>query len=144
MFLWLLPLLLLPPMASPLSIPLELISDTMGTHPDLDLEFPLHRVPFFLEPSYAQHGKAWSESHTSRMLRKFGSQAQFDAVIASQDLPGRGAEVGLDAAGFVQENLSKRQQSDTTDSHRLVIFVARECGLEAAEAFYKNINVKCA
>jgi hypothetical protein len=29
MFLWLLPLLLLPPMASPLSIPLELISDTM-------------------------------------------------------------------------------------------------------------------
>lgn len=71
-----------------------------------------------MEPSYAQHGKAWSESHTSRMLRKFGSQAQFDAAIASQDLPGRGAEVGLDAAGFVQENLSKRQQSDTTGESR--------------------------
>ena len=76
------------------------------------------------------------------MMRKFGSQEVFDSVIRSQNLPGRGAEVGLDALGFVQDNLSLRVQSDTTDSHRLVIFIAREFGLEASEKFYAGINKK--
>ena len=37
----------------------------------------------------------------------------------------RGAEVGLDAVGFTQDNLTARRQSSTLRSHRLVYFVAR-------------------
>jgi predicted DsbA family dithiol-disulfide isomerase len=106
------------------------------------LNFELHRVPFFLEPGYFHQGPDFTETHTQRMVRKFGSQAAFDRVIVQQNLPGRGAEVGLDALGFVQENLSKRIQSDTTTSHRLVIFIAKTYGLEMCEAFYKELNIK--
>ena len=37
----------------------------------------------------------------------------------------RGAEVGLDGVGFTQDNLTKRRQSSTLRSHRLVYFVAK-------------------
>ena len=39
------------------------------------LEIEIHRVAFFLEPGYCSMPDDWSETHTQRMVRKFGSRA---------------------------------------------------------------------
>jgi hypothetical protein len=53
----------------------------------------------------------FTETHDTRMIRKFGSQKAFDRVKISQALVPRGEEVGLDIIGFIQDNLDKRIQS---------------------------------
>ena len=58
----------------------------------------------------------------------------------------RGAEVGLDAVGFTQDNLTARRQSSTLRSHRLVYFVARvrkEAGPNFELSLSGNVVVLC-
>mmetsp|Transcript_21131 Transcript_21131/g.42114 ORF Transcript_21131/g.42114 Transcript_21131/m.42114 type:complete len:185 (-) Transcript_21131:108-662(-) len=76
------------------------------------------------------------------MKRKFGSMENFVQFRQRHDLPGRGAEVKLDELGFVQENLSKRVQSSTVKSHRLVQYITLRHGVDVAEAFYERLNVE--
>ena len=81
------------------------------------------------------------ETHDSRMIRKFGSKEQFELVKRSHGLIPRGAEVGLDAScGYTEENLSKRLQSSTLRSQRLVYFVAKRYGWEKCEELYGVLN----
>ena len=103
----------------------------------------MHRVPFFLEPSYLSKDAAWTEPHTSRMVRKFGSLARFDEVKRRHGLIPRGAEVGLDAScGYTQAQLSLRVQSSTLNSHRLILYVAERWGWAVGEALYAIFNRK--
>lgn len=84
---------------------------------------------------------SFTESHDDRMIRKFGSKEAFDRVKKAHDLIGRGAEVGLDGSmGFTQAQLDLRVQSSTLDSHRLVLFVEQEFGVEKSEALYSQFN----
>ena len=34
----------------------------------------IHRIPFFLEPGYMNKNSTFTETHNTRMIRKFGSQ----------------------------------------------------------------------
>jgi predicted DsbA family dithiol-disulfide isomerase len=59
----------------------------------------------------------------------------------SHDLIGRGREAGLTAAmGFTQDNLTKRTQSSTMRSHRLVLYVAQKYSRETSERLYDVLN----
>ena len=109
-------------------------------HPEYS--FPLYRVPFFLESDYHTRPDDFTETHSERMIRKFGSMENFVAFRQWHDLPGRGAEVNLDSVGFVQSNLSKRIQSSTVKSHRLVQYITLKHGVGAAESFYEKLNVE--
>ena len=81
------------------------------------------------------------ESHDSRMIRKFGSKEQFEKVKRSHGLIPRGAEVGLDAScGYTDDSLSRRRQSSTLRSHRLVHYVAKRHGWEKCEELYAVLN----
>jgi len=100
------------------------------------VDLQLHRVPFFLEPGYCTKPEGWWEAHTTRMVRKFGSQAAFDQVKRSHRLMPRAAEAGLDAEGWSDANLDRRRQSSTLRAHRLVCWIDRTRGWEAAEAAY--------
>ena len=81
------------------------------------------------------------ESHDSRMIRKFGSKEQFEKVKRSHGLIPRGAEVGLDAmCGYTDDSLSRRRQSSTLRSHRLVHYVAKRHGWEKCEELYAVLN----
>ena len=83
----------------------------------------------------------FTEPHNTRMVRKFGSLERFNAVKKSHGLIPRGKEVGLDISmGFHQPQLDKRIQSNTMNSHRLVLYVAETHGLEACEALYDELN----
>ena len=77
------------------------------------------------------------------MIRKFGSQAEFNKVKAQQALIPRGREVGLDErVGFTQENLDRRVQSSTLKSHRLIRYVDAVFGAQAREKIYDALNRK--
>ena len=114
------------------------------------VDFVLCRVPFFLEPGYLSEPDSFRESHEERMIKKFGSKDAFERVKKSHNLGcssasdtvmrlhaaqsyvlllytvGRGREAGLTAEmGFTQDNLTRRIQSATLRSHRLVYFVAQ-------------------
>ena len=103
--------------------------------------FLVHRIPFFLEPDYMHEPEDFTESHDTRMTRKFGSKERFEAVKRSHGLIPRGKEVGLDeTCGYTEENLSKRIQSSTLRSQQLVYFVAREFGLDKCEELYSVLN----
>jgi len=97
------------------------------------LQFAVHRVPFFLEPGHNSRGDDFEESHLTRMLRKFGSQENFEAMKRGHRLAERGAEVGI---SFNEE----RVVSATLPSHRLVQYVAREHGLTKSEELYAILN----
>jgi len=98
-------------------------------------------VPFFLEPDYVDKDVSFTESHETRMVRKFGSVAAFDRVKASHGLIPRGAAVGLDGSiNFTQDQLDKRVQSSTLNSHRLVLYAAQTFGEEKAEVLYDLLN----
>jgi len=98
-------------------------------------------VPFFLEPGYIDLPDSFTESHNERMIRKFGSLEAFDRVKAAHALIPRGMEVGLDAStGFTQEQLDMRIQSSTLASHRLVLFVEQQHGVEVSEKLYDQLN----
>lgn len=107
------------------------------------MTFRIFRIPFFLEPGYQNQSDDFTESHDTRMIRKFGSKEAFERVKKTHGLIPRGAEVGLDASvGFTQENLNKRIQSSTLKSQRLVYFVARHYSLEKCEELYSVLNHK--
>jgi len=75
------------------------------------------------------------------MIRKFGSRQNFERVKISQDLIGRGAEVGLDrTSGYTQEALTARRQSCTVESHRLVLWVTAMFGTGKSEELYEVLN----
>ncbi|GMH90490.1 hypothetical protein TrST_g8987 [Triparma strigata] len=105
-------------------------------------KFFLFRVPFLLEPGYIDKPDGFTEPHSTRMIRKFGSMENFVSFRTVHDLPGRAAEVNLDSIGFVQDNLSKRVQSSTLNSHRLVVYITKKFGRDIAETFYLGINKK--
>ncbi|GMI62833.1 hypothetical protein ScalyP_jg9765 [Parmales sp. scaly parma] len=110
-------------------------------HPDV--EFEIYRVPFLLEPGYENQPDNWWETHDSRMIRRFGSASAFDRVKKSQNLIGRGAEVGLDVSiGYTQEALTNRKQSCTIKSHRLILHVTEKYGTKISEDLYEALNVE--
>ena len=101
----------------------------------------MSRVPFFLEPNYNSKPEDFTEPHNTRMVRKFGSMEQFDRVKRRHGLIPRGKEVGLDEkCGFHQNQLDKRIQSSTMNSHRLILYVAEIHGLELCEQLYDELN----
>jgi predicted DsbA family dithiol-disulfide isomerase len=82
----------------------------------------------------------FTEAHDTRMIRKFGSSEAFEKVKKSHGLIPRGAEVGLDASiNYTQDQLTKRVQSCTLNSHRLVLFVT-QFGLDKSEKLYDELN----
>ena len=103
-------------------------------------DIALHRIPFFLEPRYLEQPEGWSESHTERMVRKFGSQAAFDRVKKSHRLMPRANQAGLDEEGWSEEKLARRQQSSTLRAHRLVLWIDEKRGWQAAEEAYKALG----
>ena len=143
-------------------VTLELISDTMwpngyigkcnikkavelfeNQNINKNIRFAIHRVPFFLEPGYMKKPDDFTESHDTRMIRKFGSKEEFERVKARHGLIPRGNEAGLNADnGFTQDNLTKRTQSSTLKSHRLILFVANRFGLVKSEELYAIFNKK--
>ena len=100
----------------------------------------IHRVAFFLEPGYCSMPDDWSESHTQRMVRKFGSQEAFDRVKVQHRLMARAAEAGLEREGWSDHNLDRRTQSSTMRAHRLVAWIDRKFGWEVAEVAYKLLH----
>jgi len=104
---------------------------------DLPHAFAVHRVPFFLEPSYLDEPEDFRESHTDRMVRKFGSLEAFERFKASHGLVPRAGEVGL---GWTEEALGARVQSATLRSQRLVQWAAHRHSLAAAEALYAGLS----
>lgn len=77
------------------------------------------------------------------MIRRFGSAAAFDRVKRSQNLIGRGNEVGLSAdTGYTQDALTARRQSCTINSHRLVLYVTEKFGVQQAELLYEELNAR--
>ena len=80
-------------------ISLELISDTMWPNGYIgkrhikkaiedfemqninpNMKFLVKRVPFFLEPGYMKKSDDFTETHDTRMIRKFGSKEEFERV----------------------------------------------------------------
>mmetsp|Transcript_744 Transcript_744/g.2029 ORF Transcript_744/g.2029 Transcript_744/m.2029 type:complete len:216 (-) Transcript_744:405-1052(-) len=104
------------------------------------LQTTLHRVPFFLEPDYNAMSEDWSESHESRMCRKFGSKDAFERVKVAHRLMPRAAAAGLSAEGWTEARLAARVQSSTLRAHRLVLWVERTRGWEAAEECYRVLG----
>lgn len=85
----------------------------------------------------------FTETHEERMVKKFGSKEAFQRVKDSHGLIPRGNEVGLDATvGWTQEQLDKRVQSSTLDSHRLVLHVQQTLGTVISEQLYSILNRK--
>ena len=84
--------------------------------PGRPMGFNVVRVPFFLEPNYAED-ETWTESNRDRLVRKWGGQAGWEAQKQRHNLKGRGQEVGIE-----KFNLDRRASS-TLASHRLVQWV---------------------
>ena len=95
------------------------IGAAQAEHPGC--RFVLHRCPFFLEPRYLSQPESFTETHLSRMVRKFGDQKTFERFKRSHGLVPRAREVGLP---WTEELLSQRTQSATLRSHRLVLWIA--------------------
>lgn len=85
----------------------------------------------------------FTETHDTRMIRKFGSKEEFERVKKAHGLIPRGREAGLtEEMGFTQDNLTLRIQSSTLNSHRLILFVANRFGLSKSEELYAVFNRK--
>mmetsp|Transcript_450 Transcript_450/g.1295 ORF Transcript_450/g.1295 Transcript_450/m.1295 type:complete len:227 (+) Transcript_450:454-1134(+) len=110
----------------------EVAADPAG---DAPMEFTVLRVPFFLEPDYPE-GPEFEETNRVRLVRKWGGQEGWDAQKARHDLKGRGRAVGIE-----HFNLD-RVASNTVASHRLVQWVTKTLGINAAETMYANLNKK--
>ena len=107
------------------------------------MKFLVKRVPFFLEPGYMKKSDDFTETHDTRMIRKFGSKEEFERVKKAHGLIPRGREAGLtEEMGFTQDNLTLRVQSSTLNSHRLILFVANRFGLNKSEELYAAFNKK--
>lgn len=95
--------------------------------------FTLLRVPFFLEPDYPTD-PAFEETNRVRLVRKWGGARGWEAQKARHGLKERGQEVGIE-----HFNLD-RIASNTLASHRMVQWVTRTLGINAAERMYANLN----
>mmetsp|Transcript_22780 Transcript_22780/g.68381 ORF Transcript_22780/g.68381 Transcript_22780/m.68381 type:complete len:226 (+) Transcript_22780:371-1048(+) len=102
---------------------------------DAPMGFTVVRVPFFLEPDYPE-GPEFEETNRVRLIRKWGGQAGWEAQKARHDLKGRGRAVGIE-----HFNLD-RVASNTVASHRLVQWVTKTLGVNAAESLYAELNEK--
>lgn len=100
----------------------------------------LHRVPFFLEPGYTRKPEDFTEPHYTRMARKFGSVEAFERVKLAHRLMPRAMEAGLHETGWSDANLDRRVQSSTLRAHRLVLWIDKRLGWEAAELAYARLN----
>ena len=95
--------------------------------------FTLVRVPFFLEPDYPTD-PSFEETNRVRLLRKWGSPEGWEQQKRGHALKERGREVGIE-----HFNLD-RIASNTRASHRLVQWVTRTLGINAAETLYNALN----
>ena len=102
---------------------------------DTPMGFTVLRVPFFLEPDYPE-GAEFEETNRVRLLRKWGGKAGWEAQKERHNLKGRGREVGIE-----HFNLD-RVASNTMASHRLVQWVTKTLGVNAAENMYSDLNQK--
>jgi len=101
--------------------------------PGKPMQFSVLRVPFFLEPDY-DPGPEFEETNRTRLVRKWGGAAGWEAQKRSHGLKERGQEVGIE-----RFNLD-RIASNTLASHRLVQWVTKTKGLTAAERLYTDLN----
>jgi predicted DsbA family dithiol-disulfide isomerase len=101
--------------------------------PERPLHFNILRVPFFLEPDYPTSPE-FEETNRVRLIRKWGGKAGWDAQKRRHGLKERGLEVGIP-----KFNLD-RIASNTLASHRLVQWVTRTLGINAAETMYNSLN----
>uniref|UniRef100_A0A7S0VVL2 DSBA-like thioredoxin domain-containing protein n=1 Tax=Hemiselmis tepida TaxID=464990 RepID=A0A7S0VVL2_9CRYP len=99
--------------------------------PGRPLRFSVIRVPFFLEPDYAQD---FEETNRERLIRKWGGTAGWEVQKSRHALKERGQEVGIE-----HFNLD-RIASNTMASHRLVQWITRTRGPSASEALYDLLN----
>ena len=97
------------------------------------MAFNILRVPFFLEPDYPTSPE-FEETNRVRLIRKWGGEAGWKAQKSRHRLKERGQEVGI--AHF---NLD-RVASNTLASHRVVQWVTRTLGTNAAERLYADLN----
>ena len=95
--------------------------------------FTLVRVPFFLEPDYPTD-PSFEETNRVRLLRKWGGPEGWEQQKRGHALKERGREVGIE-----HFNLD-RIASNTRASHRLVQWVTRTLGINAAETLYNALN----
>jgi len=98
------------------------------------LSFSVLRVPFFLEPHYAE-SKPFIETNRERLLKKWGGKQGWERQKAHHDLKGRGL-----AAGIPRFNLD-RLASNSMASHRLIQHLGKRYGLRVSEAIYDRLNV---
>ena len=101
--------------------------------PEDPMGFTVVRVPFFLEPDYPTD-PSFEETNRVRLIRKWGGKAGWDAQKRRHGLKERGLEVGIP-----KFNLD-RIASNTLASHRLVQWVTRTLGINAAETMYNSLN----
>ena len=97
------------------------------------LGFNLLRVPFFLEPDYPSSPE-FEETNRVRLIRKWGGEAGWQQQKARHQMKERGQEVGIE-----KFNLD-RVASNTMASHRVVQWVTRTHGVNAAETLYAELN----
>ena len=90
-------------------------------------------MPFFLEPEYPRN-ESWSETNRTRLERKWGGKAQFEAQKRRHRLKERGREVGIDSFNL------DRLASSTMQSHRLVQWVTKHHGCAVSEKLYNELN----
>lgn len=95
--------------------------------------FTVVRVPFFLEPDYPTD-PSFEETNRVRLIRKWGGKAGWEAQKRRHGLKERGLEVGIP-----KFNLD-RIASNTLASHRLVQWVTKTLGINAAETMYNSLN----
>ena len=95
--------------------------------------FTLIRVPFFLEPDYPE-SEDFEETNRVRLHRKWGSEEGFEAQKKRHGLKERGEAVGIPRFDL------DRIASSTMASHRLVQWVTRTLGINAAESLYADLN----
>ena len=101
--------------------------------PDQPMGFTVVRVPFFLEPDYPTD-PSFEETNRVRLIRKWGGKAGWEAQKRRHALKERGLEVGIP-----KFNLD-RIASNTLASHRLVQWVTKTLGINAAETMYNSLN----
>jgi len=101
---------------------------------NIQLEFAVLRVPFFLEPHYDE-SKPFIESNRDRLIKKWGGKKGWEQQKNRHDLKGRG-----EAAGIPHFNLD-RLASNSMASHRLIQHVGKRYGLDISEALYDRLNV---
>lgn len=101
---------------------------------DVQMEFAVLRVPFFLEPHYDE-SKPFIESNRERLIKKWGGREGWERQKRRHDLKGRG-----EAAGIPHFNLD-RLASNSMASHRLIQYVGKRYGLNISEALYDRLNV---